>query len=82
MGVMHGKGIYRWPDGTTYEGDFACNAITGVGKYSWADGSVYEGDVVNGVRFVITYQSMLTLCSIALQTRPWNLAKSSTAVHL
>ena len=26
-GVMHGKGIYCWVDGTSYEGDFDKNEI-------------------------------------------------------
>ena len=44
-GMMHGKGEYRWKDGTTYEGDFYWNTIHGTGHFTWPDGSSYEGEV-------------------------------------
>ena len=37
-GKMHGRGLYTWSDGVTYEGDFTDNHITGKGLYRWIDG--------------------------------------------
>ena len=35
---LHGKGIYSWPDGRQYEGDFVDDKKQGYGSYTWADG--------------------------------------------
>jgi len=49
-GVMHGRGLYKWTNGTQFEGDFVCNKIKGYGRYQWPDDSFYEGDVIDGIR--------------------------------
>ena len=49
-GVLHGKGMYLWPDGTSFEGTFHTNAIVGAGVFRWPDGSVYRGAVRDGAR--------------------------------
>lgn len=49
-GLLHGKGRFRWTDGTTYKGEFTSNEITGTGTYNWPDGSTYHGMVKNGLR--------------------------------
>lgn len=39
---MHGKGVYTWPDGRKYEGDYKYDKKSGRGVYYWADGrSIY-----------------------------------------
>jgi hypothetical protein len=48
--MIHGKGVYRWPDGRTYEGEYYCNKKHGWGVYTWQDGSRYEGPWMNGKR--------------------------------
>ena len=41
-----GKGTFKWPDGSTYFGDFIDDYIQGQGLYSWADGRKYDGEWV------------------------------------
>ena len=45
---MTGKGIYKWLDGTTYEGDFINGKRTGKSIYKWLDGNIYVGDFLDG----------------------------------
>lgn len=40
---MEGKGVYTWPTGKVYEGDFKNDKKEGFGKFTWPDGRVYEG---------------------------------------
>jgi hypothetical protein len=40
---MHGLGIYTYPDGVIYEGQFNKDKKTGYGVYIWNDGRIYEG---------------------------------------
>lgn len=40
---MHGQGRYQWPDGSSYEGNFAQGDIHGFGRFEWPEGSAYEG---------------------------------------
>ncbi len=40
---MHGKGVFKWPDGRVYEGDYVNDKKHGIGKVTWPDGRVYEG---------------------------------------
>lgn len=42
------KGIYKWANGASYEGDFVNGDRTGKGVEKWPDGGSYEGDFVNG----------------------------------
>ena len=41
------KSIFKWVDGSVYEGEFYNNNINGKGKYVWGDKRDYEGDWVN-----------------------------------
>lgn len=45
---MHGKGLYKWPDGGEYYGEYLNNIKHGVGKFKWANGKIYEGPFKNG----------------------------------
>jgi hypothetical protein len=46
--MMHGRGIFTWPDGRKYEGEYYNDKKHGVGTYTWADGKRYEGEWQNG----------------------------------
>ncbi|KAI4367440.1 hypothetical protein MLD38_023179 [Melastoma candidum] len=46
--LLHGKGTYRWGDGTVYEGDWEEGTLTGKGKIIWPSGARYEGDIAGG----------------------------------
>ena len=39
---MHGKGVYTWADGRSYEGDWEENNMHGKGLYAWDDGRSYD----------------------------------------
>ena len=45
---MHGKGLYRWPDGNEYEGEYIFNIKEGNGIFRWKDGRIYEGSFEKG----------------------------------
>lgn len=47
---MHGKGIYSWPDGRKYDGDYKEDKKHGVGTYTWTDGKRYIGEWRNNKR--------------------------------
>ena len=49
-GKKHGKGIWRYPNGDVYEGDWYEEQKQGYGKYTYSDGDVYEGGWYNGKR--------------------------------
>lgn len=40
---MSGKGVFLWPDGRKYEGDYKNDVKEGYGRLEWPDGKVYEG---------------------------------------
>jgi hypothetical protein len=40
---MHGKGLFKWPDGTEYEGDYVNNLREGLGEYRWKNGKKFKG---------------------------------------
>ena len=40
---MHGNGIYKWPDGRTYEGEYKYDKKDGFGIFKWNDGRIYKG---------------------------------------
>ena len=46
-GRKNSYGIYKWPDGASYEGSWVDNKITGFGIYKWADGRMFTGEWVN-----------------------------------
>jgi len=43
MNEISGKGRYFWPDGKTYDGEWARNKMHGYGVLVWKDGKRYEG---------------------------------------
>lgn len=48
MDKMHGHGVYLWPDGAMYEGDYREHKKHGYGVQTWASGGRYEGEYVDG----------------------------------
>lgn len=46
--LPHGKGKYKWLDGTIYEGDWEEGKMTGQGHVIWLSGAKYEGDFSGG----------------------------------
>ncbi len=49
-GLRHGKGAFRWPDGTRYDGFWRNDMMEGRGTFIAADGTKYEGDWLAGRR--------------------------------
>lgn len=49
-GKKHGSGIYRWIDGSTYEGHYLNDLRHGHGRFLWANGEGYEGDYLKDER--------------------------------
>jgi hypothetical protein len=41
---MHGKGVYTWPDGMTYDGEWKDGDMHGKGVRTWPDGQTYDGE--------------------------------------
>lgn len=46
--MMHGSGIYNWPDGKKYDGGYENNRKCGFGTYTYADQTTYVGNFHNG----------------------------------
>ena len=49
---MNGKGIYTWPDGKKYEGDYYNDKKHGHGIFTWANGYKYDGSWLEGKQHV------------------------------
>mmetsp|Transcript_6554 Transcript_6554/g.10255 ORF Transcript_6554/g.10255 Transcript_6554/m.10255 type:complete len:185 (+) Transcript_6554:137-691(+) len=48
-GKRHGKGVYRWLSGETYQGEWKHDSQHGFGEFKYADGkSRYSGEWYNG----------------------------------
>ena len=47
MNKYQGVGLFRFPDGTIYQGEFLNNQMTGYGTFLYDD-RMYEGEVLNG----------------------------------
>jgi len=47
-GKIHGNGIYTWPDGKYYNGEYHQDQKQGYGIYRWPDGKQYEGGWLAG----------------------------------
>jgi hypothetical protein len=45
--VMHGKGIAKFKDGQTYEGEIRNGMLHGRGTFTWIDKTVYKGKFRN-----------------------------------
>ena len=45
---MHGKGVFSWPDGTRYTGEYVKGKKQGWGVFLWANGKEFEGTWKNG----------------------------------
>ena len=45
---MHGNGIYKWPDGNIYKGEYKNNIREGEGEFIWKDGRKFKGKFKNG----------------------------------
>ena len=41
---INGKGIYKYPSGNLYDGEFRNSKMNGKGKYNWSNGTVYNGE--------------------------------------
>ena len=44
---MNGRGIFWWPDGKKYAGDFVADEFQGHGIKTWPNGKKYEGQFVD-----------------------------------
>ena len=42
-GKRHGDGVYRWPDGSAYVGQYEADQRQGTGSMMDMDGSSYKG---------------------------------------
>merc|ERR1712136_511087 len=49
-GRPHGFGIYSWPGGRVYDGQWEHDLKTGFARFTFADGGVHQGDWVRDVR--------------------------------
>ena len=45
---MNGKGLYKWPEGSQFEGEYKDNLREGKGKFTWKNGICFEGYFSNG----------------------------------
>ena len=48
-GLMHGKGVFNYNDGSRYEGGFSNGVMDGKGTLKSADGKIYKGEFREGV---------------------------------
>jgi len=49
-GKKNGKGIYRWNNGSIYDGEYRNDLRHGKGRFMWANGESYIGDYRNDER--------------------------------
>ena len=45
---MDGAGIFTWPDGRKYDGQYLDDKKHGYGIFEWPDGRKYKGNWING----------------------------------
>jgi hypothetical protein len=45
---MDGRGVFIWPDGRRYEGEYLEDKKAGFGTFYWPDGRKYMGQWQNG----------------------------------
>ena len=48
MEKLEGSGIYKWPDGTEYIGEYKNTIREGKGMFKWKNGVIFEGNFING----------------------------------
>lgn len=46
---MNGKGVFNWPSGAVYQGEYLKGIKHGYGKMMWSTGKVYEGQWIRGM---------------------------------
>lgn len=46
--VLIGEGIFKWPDGQQYEGEYKNDQKNGQGIFTWPDGRKFIGNWVDG----------------------------------
>ncbi|CAH1445188.1 unnamed protein product [Lactuca virosa] len=46
--IPHGKGTYKWKNGTVYEGCWEEGKMAGDGRITWSSGASYEGNFYGG----------------------------------
>merc|ERR550525_814304 len=56
MNMMHGKGVFTWPDYRRYEGNYEEDEKKGDGAYFWPDGKTYIGQFLNGKQHGLGFQ--------------------------
>mmetsp|Transcript_19898 Transcript_19898/g.17016 ORF Transcript_19898/g.17016 Transcript_19898/m.17016 type:complete len:118 (+) Transcript_19898:152-505(+) len=49
--MRNGLGVYKWANGSTYEGNFFNDTFYGPGKLTTIDGKVFEGNWLYGEPF-------------------------------
>jgi hypothetical protein len=47
---MHGQGVFIWPDGRKYEGEYQNNKKNGRGVFSWKEGKAITCMWKDGIR--------------------------------
>lgn len=55
MGILlynniDGEGVFEWPDGKKYNGQFKCNKRDGKGSFYWPNGKIYIGFWKDGLQ--------------------------------
>ena len=45
---LEGRGIFTWPDGRKYEGEYKNDKKEGYGIFNWNNGNQYKGFWMNG----------------------------------
>ena len=74
-GLKHGKGSYKWLDGSFYEGDFENDLRHGTGHFRWANGESYKGDYLQDHALVKVYTRSLTghfMRDLSLTAKTWH----------
>ena len=45
---MSGYGLFKWPDGRKYEGEYNKDKKEGYGIFYWPDGRIFKGNWMGG----------------------------------
>ena len=56
---MEGFGVFTWPDGRKYEGEYMNDKKEGTGVFSWPDGRKYNGLWKNGKQHGIGFYTSI-----------------------